>query len=258
MINAAALVFALVAFATPAPSQSTEVVQKSEQARAQLPFGVGEVLEYDIRVAFARGNARLEILNIDTVRGRPAAHARFTIRGGLPGFRVDEKYDTWVDVANISTLRYHEDVRDSYYQRRRNYEFFPEMRRFTDGADTVQTVDRPVDQASVFYLIRTLDLRVGLDTNLNNYFQLDRNPIRIQVIGREKIKAGGIEYDALIVHPVIKAKGLFSDGGDARVWISNDDRRIVLQVKAKVPGFTLTLALKNYQPPRIPLPTPKP
>jgi hypothetical protein len=259
MVHAAALVIALVAFAGRATSQSSQVVQQSEQpTRRRVPFGVGEVLEYDIRVAFARGNARLEIVNIDTVRGRPAAHARFTIRGGMPGFRVDEKYDTWVDIANISTLRYHEDVRDSYYQRRRNYEFFPEMRRFTDGVDTVETVDRPVDQASVFYLIRTLDLRVGLDTNLNNYFQLDRNPIRIQVIGREKIKAAGVEYDALVVHPVIKAKGLFSDGGDAKVWISDDDRRIVLQVKAKVPGFTLTLALKNYQPPRTPLPPPKP
>jgi hypothetical protein len=87
---------------------------------------------------------------------------------------------------------------------------------------------------------------------------MDRNPIRIQVIGREKIKVAGTEYDALIVHPVIKAKGLFSDGGDAKVWISDDDRRIVLQIKAKVPGFTLTLALKNYQPARTNLPGAKP
>jgi hypothetical protein len=257
MINAAALVCALVAFAGRAASLSTEVAPQGEpQARATLPFGVGEVLEYDVRVAFARGRARLEILNIDTVRGRPAMHAKFTLRGGIVTMRVDEKYDTWVDVNTISTLRYKEDVQDSFYKRKRDYEFFPEMRRFTDGVDTAETVDRPVDQASVFYLIRTLDLRVGLDTSLNNYFQMDRNPIRIRVLGRERIRVGAGEFDALVVHPVIKAKGLFSDGGDAKVWISDDDRRIVLQIKAKVPGFTLTLDLKNYQPPRVNLPKP--
>jgi hypothetical protein len=247
----------MLSFATTLRPQAVGISQQAEPQR-RLPFGVGEVLEYDIRVAFMRGNARLEILRLDTVRGRTAMHAKFTVRGGFPSLRVDEKYDTWVDVANISTLRYHEDVRDSYYQRKRDYEFFPEMRKFTDGVDTAATVDRPVDQASVFYLIRTLNLRVGLDTNLNNYFQMDRNPIRIEVLGREKVRAGGMEYDALIVHPVIKAKGLFSDGGDAKVWISDDDRRIVLQIKAKVPGFTMTLSLKNYQPARTNLPANKP
>jgi hypothetical protein len=258
MLRAAAVVLALFGFAGGADSQSSEVVLQAERPRPNLPFGIGEVLEYDIRVAFARGSARLEILNLDTVRGRTAMHAKFTLRGGTFGFRVDEKYDTWVDVANISTLRYHEDVHDSFYQRKRNYEFFPERRRFTDGVDTAETVDRPVDHASVFYLIRTLDLRVGLDTNLNNYFQMDRNPIRIQVLGRERIRVPAGEFDALIVHPVIKAKGLFSDGGDAKVWISDDDRRIVLQIKAKVPGFTLTLLLKDYQAAPTNLPGTKP
>jgi hypothetical protein len=258
MIRAGVFVVAMLSFATTLRPQAAEITQQAETLPRRIPFGVGEVLEYDIRVAFARGSARLEILSLDTVRGRTAMHAKFTLRGGVIGWRVDEKYDTWVDAANISTLRYHEDVHDSFYERRRRYEFCPELRKFTDGVDTAETVERPVDQASVFYLIRTLDLRVGLDTNLNNYFQMDRNPIRIQVIGREKIKVAGTEYDALIVHPVIKAKGLFSDGGDAKVWISDDDRRIVLQIKAKVPGFTLTLALKNYQPARTNLPGAKP
>ena len=249
--RAGALVVAMLSVATALRSQGADVVQQAEAPR-RVPFGVGEVLEYDIRVAFARGSARLEMTKIDTIKGRPAYHAQFALRGGVIGFRVDEKYNTWVDMNTISTLQYWEDVRDSFYERRRRYEFFPEHRRFTDGVDTAETVERPVDQASIFYLIRTLNLRVGLDTNLNNYFQIDRNPIRIQVLGRERIKVDAGEFDALVVHPVIKSKGLFAEGGDAKVWISDDDRRIVLQIKAKVPGLpkgTLSLYLKNYRPP---------
>jgi hypothetical protein len=220
-------------------------------APARLPFGVGELLEYNIRAAFATGSAKLEIVSLDTVRGRPAMHAQFTVHGGIPLFRVNDRYDTWFDPTNVSTLRYHEDVHSGSYERRRRYEFYPERGLYIEGADTVTTAERPVDQASVFYLIRTLNLRPGLDTSFNNYFMLDRNPIRIIVLGREKVKVPAGEFDAIVVRPIIKAKGIFAEGGDARVWISDDDRRIVLQIKAKIPNLPfggLNLYLKNYRP----------
>jgi hypothetical protein len=250
---AVTLLAAVAHFGTQSVASAAQAapVQQESQARTRLPFGVGEMLEYDIRVAFARGNARLEILSLDTVRGRQALHAQFTVRGGIPMFRVNDRFDTWVDVTNVSTLRYHEDLHDGSYERRRRYEFYPERRLFIEGTDTVTTVERPVDQASIFYLIRTLDLRPGLDTSFNNYFLIDRNPVRIIVLGRERIKVPAGEFDAVIVRPIIKAKGIFAEGGDARVWISDDDRRIVLQIKAKVPNLPfggLNLYLKSYRP----------
>ena len=251
MFNAAALVCALAAFAGRAASQTSEVALQAA-VPPRVSFGVGELLEYDIRVGFARGNARLEIQSLDTVRGRPAFHSQFTVRGGIPLFRVNDRYDTWIDVANISTLRYHEDVHSGSYERRRRYEFYPERKLYIEGADTVPTAERPVDQASVFYLIRTLDLRAGLDTSFNNYFMLDRNPIRIVVLGRETVRVPAGEFETIVVRPIIKAKGIFAEGGDARVWITDDDRRVVVQIKAKIPNLPfggLNLYLKNYRPP---------
>lgn len=255
MINAvAALALALLAVAPRARSQDSArvVPQGAAESRIRAPFGVGELLDYQIRVGPLGGSATLQVLALDTVRGRPAWHTQFTTRGGIPGFRVNDKYDSWIDVSTVSTLRYREDVHEANYERKRNYEFYPERRLYIEGADTVITVERPVDQASIFYLIRTLDLRVGLDTNFNNYFMVDRNPIRIQVLGRERIKVPAGEFDAIVIHPVIKAKGIFSEGGDARIWISDDDRRLVLQIKAKIPNFPfggLNLYLRHYRPP---------
>jgi len=248
----AAFVFALVAFAGRAVSQTSEVALQGEQTRAKVPFGVGELLDYEIRVAFARGSARLEITGLDTVRGREAWHTQFTTRGGIIGFRVNDRYDSWIDVNTVSTLRYNEDVHEANYERKRNYEFFPDRKLYIEGADTVSTVPRPVDQTSIFYLIRTLNLRVGLDTSFSNYFMVDRNPIRLIVLGRETITVPAGKFDAIVVRPIIKAKGIFAEGGDARVWISDDDRRIVVQIKAKVPNLPfggLNLYLKSYRPP---------
>ena len=239
-----------IALALASSAIAQDAIQQGA-APSRLPFGVGEVLEYNIRAMFASGSARLEIVSQDTVRGRPALHSQFTVQGGIPGFRVNERYDTWVDPTTVSTLRYYEDVHSGSYERRRRYEFYPERQRYIEGADTVRTAEHPVDQASVFYLIRTLNLRPGLDTSFNNYFMLDRNPIRIIVLGRETVRVPAGEFSAIVVRPIIKAKGIFAEGGDARVWISDDDRRIVLQIKAKIPNLPfggLNLYLKSYRP----------
>jgi hypothetical protein len=240
----------LVAFR---PRAQEAVQQRSEYtAPAVLPFGVGEQLLYEVRVAIARGSASLEIVGLDTIDGRPALHAVSTTKGGMIGIRVNDRFDSWIDPRTVSTLRYKEDVHEANYKRKRDYLFDPVLRRYIEGVDTVPTVDRPVDQTSIFYLIRTLNLRVGLDTSFNNYFMVDRNPIRIIVLGRERIRVPAGDFDAVVVRPIIKSKGMFAEGGDARVWISDDDRRLVLQVKAKVPGLPwggMNMYLKTYRPP---------
>src|SRR5205085_9460381 len=110
-----------------------QAMQQTEQPAVRLPFGVGERLEYQIRAGIARGSATLEIPAIDTVLGRPALQAVFTTRGGIPGFRINDRYDSWIDIKTVSTLRYKEDVHEAFYERRRDYHFFPEQRLYIEG-----------------------------------------------------------------------------------------------------------------------------
>jgi uncharacterized protein DUF3108 len=251
----AGLAVALLALAPHAHAQATiPVIPQGEPVvtAPRVPFGVGERLEYQIKAGPVGGSADMEILALDTVRGRQAWHTQFNVRGGIPFFRVNDRYESWIDVNTISSLRYKQDIHDGSYERRRLYEFYPEKRIFIEsGKDTAKTVERPVDEASILYLIRTLALPVGLDTTFNNYFLADRNPIRIRVLGREHITVPAGEFDAVIIQPQIKTKGIFSEGGQARVWLSDDERHIILQMKSKVPGFplgSLNLYLKSYRP----------
>jgi len=41
---------------------------------------------------------------------------------------------------------------------------------------------------------------------------------------------------------------LFDEGGHAEVWLSDDDARIMLQMKSKVSFGSLNLYLKSYRP----------
>ena len=52
----------------------------------------------------------------------------------------------------------------------------------------------------------------------------------------------------MLFRSIINAKGIFSEGGDARVWLSDDANRIMLQMKSKVKFGSLNLYLKSYRP----------
>jgi hypothetical protein len=53
----------------------------------------------------------------------------------------------------------------------------------------------------------------------------------------------------IIIQPIIQTEGLFGEGGHAEVAISDDPRRLVVQLKSSVPVIgSLNLYLKSYTP----------
>src|SRR5262245_44149313 len=87
-------------------------LEAQDVARASsVPFRVGEELVY--RATFGKlpaGTARMRVEGIDTVRGRAAYHVTFAIDGGIPFFRVHDRYESWIDVETLSSLRHTQSI----------------------------------------------------------------------------------------------------------------------------------------------------
>jgi hypothetical protein len=243
MIAVFARLVALALLAAP-PARAQEATRP-----AKVPFGVGEVLEYDVKYGKLHvGNGSMEILPMDTVRGRDVWHTLFRLRGGIPFYRVNDKYETWFDTHTLASLRYWQDIDEGSYEPKRHYEIFPERREFVEGnREARPSVARPIDEASMLYFLRTVPLRVGMDTSFNDYFMADRNPIRIRVLRVDTISVPAGKFSAIVVQPRFQSK-LFSEGGNAEVWLSDDENRIMLQMKSKVSFGSLSLYLKSYRP----------
>ena len=91
-----------------------------------------------------------------------------------------------------------------------------------------------------------MPLEPGQTYHFNRYFKPDRNPVTIRVLRRERIKVPAGTFDAIVVQPVIKSKGIFSEGGHAEVWLSDDENRMLLQIKSRLSIGSLNLYLKSY------------
>ncbi len=225
----------------------------ADPSAAAVPFGPGEELIYKVKVGiFNAGESRIRIEGTETVRGNPSYRAVMSIDGGLPGLRVDDAYTSWFDVRNLVTWRYIRDIDEPYYESYRHYEMFPERRTWerqdNDEFGTLGSL-LPLDDVSFIYFIRTLPLEVGKTYTFNRYFKEDGNPVKIRVLRKDQRETEGVEYNTIVVKPLIKTDGLFGEGGDAELHLTDDENRYLVYLKSNIPKFpgSLTLHLKEIR-----------
>lgn len=232
---------------------ATQTVVASTAKRANVPFGVGERMEYDVRFGSLKvGRAHMEVVGLDNLRGRPAWHTAFWVQGGNFLYRVNDVYESWIDAETLSSLRFVQELEEGGRDTERRFEIYPERAVFVQTSKKPskeeKSVSQPLDDGSFLYFIRTIPLVVGQTYDFHRYFRPDRNPVRIRVLRKERIKVPAGTFDAIVLQPVIKTKGIFSENGHAEVWLSDDDRRIMLQLKSKLSFGSLNLFLKSYLP----------
>jgi hypothetical protein len=230
-------------------SAQTVARQESGGEVAPRPFAVGERLTYAVRVGpLGRGTAVAEIRTLDTLRGRPVYHSVFSMSGSLLFFKVDDVYESWFDPKTLVSLRYHQKIDQGAYERDRTYEIYPERGVYAEtGKPETATVDRPLDDGAFIYFMRTMPLEIGKTYTFNRYFKPDRNPVRVTVARRERVRVPAGEFDAYVLQPKIKAKGIFAENANAEVWIQDDDTRVMLQMRTHLAFGSVTFQLKSRE-----------
>ena len=232
------------------PAESPAAPDPLATALAGLPFLHGERLEYQVKYGpIGVGSAVLEVLGLETIRGIPALHTVFRVSGGVRVFRVNDRYESWFDPRTFATLRAVQDIDEGSYERKRTYEIFPARQAYVENDNPeAPSVSDPLDEGSFIYFLRTLPLEVGKTYEFNRYFRPDRNPVRVTVVRRERVKVPAGQFDAIVVRPTIKTTGIFGEGGRAEVWFTDDSSRTLVQLKSHLAFGSLNLFLKTRHP----------
>ena len=222
----------------------------AKDARGTVPFGVGEQFTY--KVSFGKipaGTARMGVVGIEDIRGRPTYHLVFTIEGGVPLlYRVHDRYESWIDTLTLASRRHVEEIRQGRYKRNTRYEIFPEERKYRENDDTLMaSVEAPLDEWAFIYFIRTIRVVVGQTREFQRHFKPDRNPVVIRALRRDTVEVPSGRYPTVVVRPVIRAKGIFAEDGQAELWFSDDERRMLVQMKTKFAGLSMSLVLTDVR-----------
>lgn len=258
------LAAALLPIAAPAAAQtSPEHELWVDFPVRPVPFGPGERLTYKVSFWMAGevGESSLEVMGIDTIRNAPSYHLDLKLKGGFLFAKVDDHMQSWLDVGQLYSHRFDQNVHEVNYERHRILDFHPDSgiwrRQETDESGPLAT-DLPLDDLSFLYFVRTLPLEVGVEYELDRYFKDEGNPVVVRVLRKETIEVPAGEFETIVVQPLIKTDGLFSEDGEAEVYFTDDEHRVLVQLNTKLSIGTLKLELKSWTPGTRLIPTGEP
>jgi hypothetical protein len=217
------------------------------------PFKLGESTAYDVKFGILHvGSATADVAGVENIRGRSAWHTVFRMKGGTLFYHVNDVFESWIDRTTLSSLRFYQTQQEGSGSREKRYEIYPDKLTYVEMDKKPPRehpgVKDPLDDGSFLFFIRTIPLAVGQTYESNRYFRPERNPVRIRVLRKERITVPAGTFDCIVVQPVIKTTGIFSEHGQAEVWLTDDPRHLVVQLKSHLSFGSINLYLRSYKP----------
>jgi len=220
-----------------------------ESPAPSYPWAIGETLTYTAKLGIlSLGAGTLEVAGLDTVRGTESFRFRFRLQGKTIVYSLDDVLESYVGTRDLFSRRFVQDFEENGKSYDRRYEIYPDSGFYREeGRDTSwSTPAKPLDDAAFFYFVRVTPLEVGRKYTYDRYFRKEKNPVTIEVLKREKLELpDGSKVNCLVLHPTIDTRGLFSKRSETRIWLTDDARRLPVQIRTKFPFGTITLRLKD-------------
>jgi hypothetical protein len=218
-------------------------------AVTDYPFQVGERFQYAAKLGILRlGTAWMSVNSLDTVRGAESFVFEFGLDASAPFYKSRNVLQSWTGTGDFISRRFRQDLVENGKERKRYFEIFPDSLKYTqeNKPGSKESVANPLDDAAFFYFLRTLPLEMGKTYKFDRYFKKELNPVTIKVVKREKMEMpDGHDVSCLIVNPTVGEDGLFAPRSQAMLWLTDDERRIPVQIQARLPFGKVTLRLEK-------------
>ena len=87
---------------------------------------------------------------------------------------------------------------------------------------------------SVVYYLRTFKLVPGFKTQIRVAHEGKNLILNAEVLRRERISTPAGDLNTVLIKPTISLDGKFSPVGDIFVWLTDDDRKLLVRIESKI------------------------
>jgi hypothetical protein len=223
----------------------------SPEAGKPVPFQVGERLKYSVgwgKVLDA-GTAVMEVEEILDYQGhevyRVVVEAKSNAVFSL-FYRVRDTLESLIDVNGLFSRRYWTKQDEAYEKRERKYEFDQEdnVAYYKDKEYYIRYGIQ--DEVSAVFYVRTLDLQVGQPVYVDIFARGKNWQVKCDIPATETLEVPAGTFDTIIVEPELRFDGVMKKG-KVRVWFTNDEHRIPVQVRSKIAIGSILIRLEDYR-----------
>lgn len=220
------------------------------------PFVVGEKVVHEVSYfAMNAGTITFEVKPFAQVDG----HKSYNFYTGIKSaslfesfYAVDDWVTTLVDFETLNPYVYELHVKETsqlreaqalFDQKKNHVTFWEKKVTKKDGKQEkkMEWDMLPYSQnvfSAIFYL-RVFQWDVGTEHQFRVAHDNENLVFKAKAIRREKISTDAGDFTALVIKPEIQLEGKFKPTGDNFIWISDDDRKLVLRIESKIKIGTL-------------------
>jgi hypothetical protein len=226
-------------------------------------FRVGERYLFDITYFGATaGNLELQLLPEKVVDDRPTFHIRGTATTSSVFslfYRLHDVAESFMDTTGLFSHKFSlkldeslqtREVLELYDQKKHTAYYWSKLDSKRKGKvqDQFEIPTEPFTQdgLSAFYYLRTLPLELGKTYAFPVVNNGKQRTVRVTAIRKEMLSTKIGELPAIVVKPEVVLDGVLSSYGDSFIWISDDDRRLLLKIDAKIKVGSVIAYLKEF------------
>lgn len=209
---------------------------EAQGPQPDLPFAAGEVLTY--RAVSGRfgsfGTGVFRVAGPEQLRGTSALKLSFDFKGRVGPFRVEDRTRSWIARDGERSLRYEKNESSPLGRREEEVEIYPAERRWQSAAGEQGSTPtpQPLDELSFIYYLRSLPLEPGDEYSLTRHFDVDRNPVVVRVLRRERTRVPAGEFATVVVEMRVRDDRLSEKDGTMRIFLTDDDARIPVRIES--------------------------
>ena len=251
---------------------AVSALQRTAPAPRHVPFEVGETLTYNVSwKIFDAGIATMTLAEKFRFQNEEVYKVTATARStGILStlFKVMDIFESHFQAREICSRRLSKSIREGSRQRDSLLVFDPKTRQAKLEEKDLNRPDLPPkhsespiplcvqDVLSALYIIRTKNLKVGEQFIFPINDGGKTYDVGVEVQAAEEIKTPAGMFQTLRLEPRV-FDGLFKNKGRMFLWITNDDEKMPIQLKAKINIGTITAALsKVSKAPALRVPRP--
>lgn len=171
-------------------------------------------------------------------------------------FRVNNRFETYIDRSAIAPLMFIRRVEEGKYRKSEDVMFNHFSRLAISNTATVPIPAYVQDIISAFYFARTYKFdnpKIGDEFNVDFFLDDSVYVTRIVFDGYERIKTRLGTFNTLRFKPMVLRGKVFSQPYPMTLWISDDKNRVPLLVESGLVVGSVKLELSEYNGLRNPL-----
>lgn len=210
-------------------------------------FDTGEWFKFRIHYGmFTASYATLEVKD-EVLNNKPVYHIKgFGESSGFLSmfFKVEDYYETYVDKNEIKPYKFVRKINEGGHTKNTEINFNHEKKealvidkkRSTRKTYPIKT--NVQDMISSFYYLRNnidvSSLKKGDETYVNMFFDNENFLFKLRYLGKEVINSEVGKIRCLKFRPIVQADRVFKEEESLTVWVSDDDNRMPVKIKADI------------------------